>query len=123
MGQYGPQRARALPLPPRARAAVRLRRFPVREAFVTHGVRLVALPPACGSIPEASRRTVWSVTSRLVAQRVSNVTTIAAHKIKGSPVAYMCRTAVGLPPPSPMDDHRVSVRRERMVQREHGTHP
>src|SRR5262249_902208 len=55
-----------------------------------------------------------------VAKGVSNVTTIAAHKIKGSPVAYMCRTAVGLPPPSPMDDHRVSVRRERMVQREHG---
>src|SRR5262249_58128547 len=40
-GQYRPQRARVLPLPPRARAPVRLPPFPVAEDVVTQGDGLV----------------------------------------------------------------------------------
>src|SRR5262249_27551232 len=59
-------------------------------------------------------------TSSLVAEGVRETSTTSAREIKGLPVAYVCRTALGLPPPSPMDDHRVSVRGERMVHREEG---
>src|SRR5215831_17415338 len=39
--------------------------------------------------------------SRIVAQRVSYARTFSPRKIKGLPVADVCRTAVGMPPLSP----------------------
>ena len=55
---------------------------------------------------------VWFTTSRSVAERVSYVTHISARAIKGVRVAHVCRTVIGLPPPSPMDNRRALVSRE-----------
>jgi hypothetical protein len=56
-----------------------------------------------------------------VAQRVNYMTKVCAHKIKGLPVAHVCRAAAGLPPPSPLDDRRAMVSWERTAQREQET--
>jgi len=56
-----------------------------------------------------------------VASRVSSVTTVCAPTLKDVPVAPGCRTAAGLPPPSPLDDRRAMVSWARMAPREHET--
>src|SRR5262249_18486860 len=59
--------------------------------------------------------------SRIVAQRVSYARTFSPRKIKGLPVADVCRTAVGIAPLSPIAHRRASVNRETSAQGEHGT--
>ena len=56
-----------------------------------------------------------------VAPRVSGASGFSAPHITPLPVAYVCRTGAGIPPPSPIDKRRVPVHWEKRAQGEHET--